>query len=279
MRKALQTLSPAARFARLLVVFITTYLFVATMIWGYTRLDYSHTISDGLRLFAQNDHDAFVKDIFDTGITKAKTCLALPEAEKKQCEDELKIFIATQLHEETLLKSRNISDSIHFIKREGNTLYTMNWNGELKISHIGDTFVKLIGYWNDQEEPKYHTYTVHLPPSNKSVMRYINLFSQRCTYFDLYDYNACQVTVSIPLDNNNNEGYVVSMVHFTEEDQLWIIPVYTPLILYSFITTSPGDLFRPESWPFVKMILIMLIAPPALTYIYWRKYLRVPSKK
>jgi len=278
MHKALQKRSPSAHFTRLLAVFIISYLCVATLIWGYTRLDYSHTVSNGLTLFAQNDHDAFVNDIFNTGITKAKACIVLPEAEKKHCQDEVKIFIATQLHEEVLLDSRNISDSIHFIKREGNTLYTMNWNGELKISHIGDTFVKLIGYWNDQEEPKYHTYTVHLPPSNKSLMRYLNLFSQRCTYFDLYDYNACQVAVSIPLDNNS-EGYIVSMIHFTEEDQLWIIPVFTPLILYSFLSASTGDLFQPGSWPFLKMILIMLIAPPVLTYIYWRKYLRVSSKK
>ena len=153
-----------------------------------------------------------------------------------------------------------------------------NWNGELRTSRIGDVFVKLIGYWNDQEEPKYHTYSVGLPPSNTSPMRYLNLCSQRCKYFDLYDYNSCQVTVSMPL-GNDNEGYLVSMIHFTEDHQLWILPVYAPFILFALITTNPGELFRPESWPFGILIIIMLLVPPILTYIYWRKYLRISSKK
>ena len=91
---------------KLLIVFIISYLLVATLIWGYQRVWYYHHVSDNLTLFAEKEHDSLVKNVFDTGITKAKTCISLPEAERIQCQDEIRIFIATELYDCLLYTSR-----------------------------------------------------------------------------------------------------------------------------------------------------------------------------
>lgn len=263
---------------KLLAVFIASYLAMTTLVWGFQRFQYFHSVSEGLSSFAEREHDSLVKNVFDTAITKAKLCTMLSEVEKTQCQDEVRIFIATELREEILLDSRVMSDSVHFIKREGDTLYTLNWEGKLHTSQVGDTYTQLVGYYNDSQPPKYRDFEVKLPPSNNNPIRYLLAFSTWCKYFDLYDYNSCQAAVSIPLENDS-EGYIVSMLVLTEEDMWWLYSLLTPVILFSFITTDPTMLFTPESWQYGAMSVSLFAFPSVITYLYWRKYQRSSSKK
>lgn len=278
MPKQKKARAPLNIFLKLLAVFVASYLIVATVVWISIRFQYYKNVSDGLTSFAEKEHDSLVNNVFGTAITKAKLCASLSDFEKVPCQDEVRIFIATELREEILLDWRVMSDSLHFVKREGDTLYTLNWEGKLHTSQVGDTFTQLIGYYNDSEPPKYRDYDVKLPPSNGNPIRYITTFSPWCKYFDLYDYNSCQVAISIPLDGDS-EGYLVSMMVLTEEDMWWLFPVLTPLALFYYATMDPTLLITNETWLFNTMSVSIIVIPSVITYLWWRKYYRKFSKK
>ena len=191
-------------FARLLVVFTTSYLFVATIIWGYTRLDYSHTISDGLTLFVQKIMMLWWM-IFWYRHHKSKTCLNSPWAEKKQCEDKLKIFIATQPAWRGPSRFTEWVDSWFYKERRE---YPIQWTGTGENIPCWRYFVKLIGYWNDQEEPQYpHCIYCSSSAFKQKSWDISTYFHKGVRTLICMTITHTKVTVSIPLDNNNNEGY------------------------------------------------------------------------
>lgn len=259
---------------QLLAVFATSYLLITTLIWGAQRVHYYHGVFEGLASFAEKEQDSLVKNVFETGITKAKICTSLAEAEKVQCQDEVRIFIATKLREEILFSS-NMSDSLHFIKREGDTLYMLNWEGKLMTTQVGDRYSHLIqnSFMDTSTEEEYKEYEVKLPPSNTSLMRYFNLFAGRCKYFDVYDYNSCQVVVTIPLDEHS-DGYLVSMMVLTEESMWWLYSLIIPLIFLQLFLSSPTSLFTTDAGSFALLSFSILAIPALITYIYWRRYLK-----
>lgn len=263
---------------RLRVIYKTIALFLISCflmmaaVWVYQRVHQYSVIHTNLQEFADLENEDLRTKIFgsvsNSAFSVAKGCLALKDADElKICQDKVRYLLATPIGEQGLYSV----DSLHFVKREGETLYILNWSGELVVDYVGDSFVQeKLFYTSDYADRKYTVVRTQVPPADTSFTSYVNLFSHNCKYFNLYDYHSCQVTITVPLDETS-DGYLVTMMPLTEEETSFWWPLFYPVFLMNTLMFEPQTVGEGAFWIIVGLTLAFYCVPIGVTWLYWKK--------
>ena len=213
-------------------VLIFSYLLISFC--RYINFEYNafNSVKKDVEQYAIKHTNELRIDIFDKLFNESKNCILLDNLELRNgCYKEISYTLALIIKEEEFSYWPN---DLFLVKQIDNKFFKLGWDGELRdISNT--TNKKLV---------------------NRQEVNFSDFLSRKCNYFGTSNSIATSCEIYTKLELNNNEsGYIVRSVGFTDDDD-FVFYLFIPYFILLGMFTS---LSLPRQFEYFVELLIGVI--------------------